>query len=189
MGSVVTPKFRVSYASVFKPRKNELNGNDEYSVVALFPKGADLSGLKAAANEAVSKKFGPDKTKWPTNLRNPFRDQAERAKNGILPTGYEAGAYYLNLKSSQRPGVVDSNVQPILDEAEFYSGCYAKASISAYAYSNKGNNGVSFSLVNLQKVGDGDTLGGRTRPEEDFKPIADLSPPKSEFAQDTDSLF
>lgn len=175
MANVNTPEFRVSYPSVFKARKNDLNGKDEYSVVALFKKGQDLTQLKAAAQKAITDKWGPDKAKWPANLRSPFRDQAERAKDvdgkRVLPAGHEEGAIFLNLKSAQRPGVVDQNVQDILDESQFYAGCYARASINAYAYDQKGNRGVAFGLGNIQKMRDGEPLGNRAKPEQDFAPI------------------
>lgn len=171
-----TPEFRVSYPSVFQPKKNDLNGEMEYSVVALFPKGANLDALKKAAQEAIVKKWGADKTKWPANLKSPFRDQAEKAKNvdgkSILPPAHEAGAIFMTLKSKQRPSVVDQNVQEILDTSKFYAGCWAIASVNAYAYDQKGNRGVSFGLGNIQFRRDGDPLGGRTRAEDDFSPVA-----------------
>lgn len=171
-----TPKFRVSYPNVFEPKKNELNGQEEYSVMALFPKGADLSALEAEAERAVIAKWGKDKSKWPAKLRSPFRDQAEKAKRNddgdlILPVGHEEGAIFMNLKTRQRPHVVDEKVQDIIDRSEFYAGCWAIASVNAYAYSQKGNSGVAFGLGNIQKVGDGEPLGGRTRAEDDFAPI------------------
>jgi hypothetical protein len=176
MANINTPKFRVSYPNVFKAKKNDLNGKDEFSVVALFKKGEDLTALKTAAQKAIVDKWGPDKAKWPTNLRSPFRDQGERAKEvdgkRVLPAGHEEGAIFLNLKSAQRPGVVDQNVQDILDESQFYAGCYARASVNAYAYDQKGNRGVSFGLGNIQKVAEGEPLGNRAKPEQDFAPIA-----------------
>ena len=57
MSKGTTPKFRVSYPNVFKPRRNELNGKDEYSVVALFKKGEDLSKLKKLVQEAAEKRI------------------------------------------------------------------------------------------------------------------------------------
>lgn len=177
MANVVTPEFRVSFPVVFAPRKNELNGKMEYSIVALFKKGEDLSKLKKACQEAIEKKWGVDQKKWPKNLRLPFRDQNEREKLNeetgkmFLPDGYEAGAIFLNLKSSQKPGVVDQKVQPIIDQAEFYAGCYAIASVNPFAYSQAGNNGVSLGLQNIQKVRDGEPFGGRTKAENDFAPV------------------
>lgn len=175
MSNVITPKFRASFPQLFKAKKNDLNGRDEYSVVALFDKGQDLSTLKAAATEALEKKWGKDKSKWPQNLRSPFRDQGERAKDmdgkKVLPAGYEEGAIFVTLKSEQRPGVVDANVQDIIDESQIYAGCILRATVRAYAYDNKGNRGVSFGLGNVQKCGDGPPLGGRSRPQDDFSPI------------------
>ncbi len=62
-------------------------------------------------------------------------------------------------------------MQPIIDPTDYYAGCWSIASVNAYAYDTKGNRGVSFGLVNLQKVGDGDPLGNRAKAEHDFSPI------------------
>jgi hypothetical protein len=136
---VLSPEFRVAFPKVFKAERNDLNGKDEFSVVALFAKGADLSKMKAAAKAAAEKKWGADPKKWPKNLRDPFRDQGDREKedddgNAYLPAGYEKGAFYLNLKSTKRPGLVDAKVQDIIDETDFYGGCYARAQVNAFAY-------------------------------------------------------
>ncbi len=187
MANVVTPPFRVSYPALFTAKKNDLNGKMEYSVVALFKKGEDLTKLKNAVKECIEAKFGKDQAKWPKNMRTPFRDQKEREKLNeetgkmVLPEGYEEGAIFINLKSSQRPGIVDKDVQPILDQSEFYAGCWAQASVNAFYYDQKGNKGVSLGLQNIQKVKDGDPLGGRTKAEDDFAPIAG--------ATDSTSLF
>jgi hypothetical protein len=174
--AIVTPVFRVSYPNVFKPKRNDLSGKDEYSLVALFDKGADLTALKKEVDAVLTKKFG-EKSKWPKNLRLPFRDQGERIdaakeKDKAPPAGYEAGAIMLNLKSEMRPGIVGPDMQEIIDTAEFYAGCYARASISVYAYDNKGNRGASFGLQYLQKMKDGDTLSGRPKLEDAFEAVA-----------------
>jgi hypothetical protein len=164
----ITPEFRVSYPKVFKPERNDLNGSDEYSLVALFAKGADLSKLKAACKAAVEAKWGTDEKKWPKNLRMPFRDQADRAKtdddgNEYLPDGYVEGAFYLNLKSQKRPGVVNSRNEDIIDDSDFYGGCYARAQVNAKAYDKNGNKGVSLYLNHVQKLRDGDPFGSAPR--------------------------
>jgi hypothetical protein len=181
---IVTPEFRVSYPSVFKAKKNELSGAEEFSLVALFPKGADLSQLEAAAKAVMEEKWGKDKSKWPKNIRSPFRKQDEKIKDGVLPAGHEAGAVFMNLKSKQRPQVVDQSVQPILSESDFYPGCWARASVRAYAYDNMGNRGVSFGLQNIQKVKEGDPLSSsKSFAADDFAPIAGAA------ASSTDDLF
>jgi len=172
MENVITPKFRVSYPQVFRPKLNDLNGKQEYSLVAIFAPGSDLSLLNAQVAAAATEKWGADKSKWPKPLRNPIRKNEEREKEGKLPDGYEAGGVFINFKGSQKPGVVDQNVQTIIDESQFYAGCYAIAQVRAYAYDNKGNRGVAFGLQNIQKVADGDPLSGRQRAEDAFVPVA-----------------
>lgn len=182
MAKVTTPAFRVSYPNVFKPKKNDMNGKDEYSLVALFPKDADLSVLKAAVQKAIEDKWGTDKAKWPQNLKLPFRNQGDRKKTdpvtgkSAMPAAYVEGAVYLNLKSEQRPGLVDQNVQDIIDSSQFYAGCWARASLNAFAYDTKGNRGVAFGLGNIQKMRDDDPLSGRSRPQDDFAPIEGAAP-------------
>lgn len=172
---VKTPEFRVSYPNVFTARMNDLSGKEEYSLVALFPKGADMTELQNAAKAAIKAKWGD---KAPKGLRSPFRKHEEKAnEDGSLPIGYEEGGIFINVKSKMRPGVVGTNIDEmtgkleVLDETSFYPGCYARMTVNAYAYDQKGNRGVSFGLRNVQKLRDGDPLGGRSRPEDDFEPV------------------
>jgi hypothetical protein len=166
--NVLTPKFRVSFPNVFRPGKlMQLGAEPKYSITMLFEKGADLSALHAAAKAVLEEKWGADKTKWPKNMRNPFRDQGEKE----FP-GYEAGAIFISASSKQRPGLVDEKVQDIIEEHKFYPGCYARATVRAFAYDQAGNRGVSFGLQNVQKLADGEPLGGRTNPAQDFEPVA-----------------
>ena len=104
----------------------------------------------------------------PAKLRSPFLNQGDYEYEG-----YEDGAVLIRASSKLKPGVVDATVQPVIDESEIYPGCYARATIRAYAYDVSGNRGVAFGLQNLQKLRDGDPLGGRTRPEDDFSPVTD----------------
>jgi hypothetical protein len=198
MGNILTPKFRVSYPNVFKPGKAFQEGQEpKYSVVAVFPKGADLSALKKAAEEAMVEKWGADKKKWPKELRSPFRKHEERAIEDeatgkqIFPDGMEAGGIFINLSSKQKPGLVDQNVQEIIVESDFYAGCYARATVRAYAYGGPGTKftaGVGFGLQNIQKLADGDPMGSRTRPQDDFVPVAGAASATSDAAS-ADSLF
>ena len=178
--AVLTPEFRVSYPNVFKPQKNDLNGKMEFSLVALFPSNADLSALKKAAEACIVEKWGPDKNKWPANLRSPFRKNKERWKTvdgkQVIPQGYEdPEGVFITLKANEdrRPGVVDQNVQDIIEPRDFYAGCFARTKARPYAYEQKGNRGVSFGLGNVQKVREGDPLGGgMTKASDDFAPVA-----------------
>lgn len=200
MGYVVTPKFRVSFPNIFKARLNKLNGKEEFGCVALFAKGENLKALEAEVLRAIKEKWGTNavvnKTPQGTYaltvpgkgshaFRMPFRDQGERDKGEGqgLPQGYEEGAKFINLKSNQKPGLVDQKNQEIMQETDFYAGCYAKAAVNAYGYDQQGNKGVAFGLQAIQKVADGEPLGNRVRPQDAFQPI--------EVAEDesADSVF
>lgn len=167
-----TSTFRMSYPNLFTAKKNDLSGKEEFQVVGLFAKGADLSMLKKAANAAVVAKWGEDKSKWPTNLKSPFRDQKDRMKDGKYPDGHEEGGTFITFKSTSRPAVVDQKLQAIIEPSKIYAGAYACASVNAFAYSQKGNNGVSFGLNAIQLVRDGDPISGRPSIESAFTPIA-----------------
>lgn len=179
---IITPEFRASYVHVFQMQENKRDDGSvskEYSLNAIFPLNADLSALKAGRDAALAKKFGSDQSKWPENLRNPLRKCKERWKNEggnvVIPPGYEEGeAIFVTFKAweDSKPSVVDANVEDIKEPKDFYSGCYARASVKPYYYERKGNKGVGFKLGNVQKLRDGEPLGGTSRPTDDFQPVA-----------------
>jgi hypothetical protein len=174
-----TPEFRISYPSVFKPKLNTLSKKMEYSVEALFPKGADLTKLKAAAKAAATKKWGPDEKKWPKFTNNPFKNQADKiadlkAKEKSTD-GLVEGAFHMNFKclaDKSKPKVVDQNLQEIIEESKFYAGGWAKASVNAFAYEQGKNCGISFGLNALQFTRDGEPFSGRPSVEQAFEAIA-----------------
>jgi len=164
--NLMTPEFRVSFPAVFQARAAVAGQEPKFSLGMLWPKTADLSELKAAIRAAATIKWGVDPAKWPKNLRSPLRDGAEKDYDGYGP-----GVVFASASSKMRPGVVDQDVKPIIEPSEFYGGCYARATISVYAYDIAGNRGVAFGLRNVQKIRDGEAFSGATKPEEDFDVI------------------
>lgn len=165
--TVITPEFRVSFPCVLRKGK-PMSGNPEdakFSLVMLFPVGANLQNLIDESMRVIVEEFGPDRTKWPA-LKNPFRDQKEKSF-----AGYEPGAVFITATSKNPPGLVDAQVQKIIDESKFYAGCYAIAEVRAFIFDVKGVKGVAFGLNNVQKTRDGEPLSGRLSPEEVFSPI------------------
>jgi hypothetical protein len=172
MNKILTPEFRAAFVSVFKPKgiKGDPNAKEKYSVVMLFPKDADLKDLKAAAEAAAKAKWGG---KVPPKLKTPFKDQKEAVNgDGDQYAGFGEGIY-IQASSDTQPGIVDAKVKDIIDDKDFYSGCYARATVNAYAWEHPtGGKGISFGLLNIQKLRDGDRLGGgRAKPTDDFQPV------------------
>lgn len=168
---VKTPVFRVSFPAVFSPKENNMGGEPKFSITMLFDKNdaavmKGLEAMKAAVRAAVVEKWGADKAKWPKGLRLPFRDGTEKDYDGYGPN-----VIFCSATSKMRPQLFDQNVQPIMEPSEFYGGCYAMASLNAYAYDVSGNRGVAFGLRGVQKVKDGEAFGGGGSVEKDFAPI------------------
>lgn len=163
---VKTDEFRVSFPNVFEPKAFE-NQEPKYSVVMLFDKKADLSKIKKAAFNAAIEKWG-SKEKFPKRMRWPWRDGSEREDT----QGYE-GKIFITASSKAKPGLVDRRLDDITDREEFYAGCYARATLIAFAYEKMGNVGVSFSLQNIQKLRDGDAFSGRRAASDEFEAVDD----------------
>lgn len=170
---VVTGTVRLSYAYLFEP--NAFEGQDpKYSTAILIPKSdtKTLRKIESAQKEALelgkNSKFGGS---IPKNWSNTLRDGDEEADLDKNPD--YAGHYFMNIRNSQKPGLVDQDLNPIMDPTEIYSGCYARVSMTAFAYSVSGNKGVSFGLNHVQKIKDGEPFGSITRPEDDFSPLDD----------------
>ena len=163
---VVTGIVRLSYEHVWEPAS--INGsNPKYSVSLIIPKD-DVKTI-AAINQAVENaikdgaaKFG-GKIPPKGALKLPLRDgDTERDDEAYR------NAYFVNANGTTAPQIVDRAVQPILDRNEVYSGCYARVSINFYAFNSNGNKGVACGLGNIQKVRDGEPLGGKTSAADDF---------------------
>ena len=98
-------------------------------------------------------------------------DINEFVKNDLRDIGYDeayANAYFVNANSTTAPGIVDADRNPILVRSEVYSGVYGRASINFYAFNSNGNRGIACGLNNLQKIRDGEPLGGKASAESDF---------------------
>ena len=158
---VTGPETRFSYVCAFEPNKNNGDGT-KYSVSLLIPKDDKVTLDKIDKAISAAYENGTDKLKTGKSvpplsiLKSPLRDgDVERPEDEAY-----AGHYFINANSKLKPGVVDANLNEIIDPAEFYSGCYGRASITFYAYNVNGNKGIACGLQNLQKLKDGEPLGG-----------------------------
>ena len=173
---VITGKdTRWSYCNVWEAKAIN-GGTPKFSVSLLIPKSDTVTvnkikaAIEAAYREGEAKLKGNGKTVPPlTAIKTPLRDgDAERPDDPAY-----AGHYFVNANSATAPGIVDVDCQPILTRSEVYSGVYGRASISFFAFNSSGNRGVACGLNNLQKIRDGEPLGGRASAESDFSDFDD----------------
>lgn len=161
---------RWSYCNVWQA-KSINGGTPKYSVSLIIPKSDTVTIKKIEAAIEAAYKEGEAKLKGNGRsvpalsvLKTPLRDgDAERPDDEAY-----ANAYFVNANSSTAPGIVDADRQPIIDTSEVYSGVYGRASINFYAFNSNGNKGIACGLNNLQKIRDGEPLGGKSRAEDDF---------------------
>lgn len=174
---IITPVFRLSYPHVWEPVFNQLAKREEYSIQMLFDKATAKTGMAEMAklvNQLIAwKKWGPE-------AKKPFIDgDTKRDSQGVLiaeKNPCNKGMIIVRSWSKQAPGIVDpSGKHPITQQDEIYGGCYCKAQLNAYAYDQAGNRGVSFGLLHIQKVKDGESFGTRTRAEDAFAPVEGAS--------------
>ncbi len=172
---ITGPETRWSYANVWDA-KSINGGAPKFSVSLIIPKSDTKTvekikaAIQAAYEEGQSKLKGNGKSVPALSvIKTPLRDgDTERPDDPAY-----AGCYFINANSSVAPGIVDADRQPILDRSEVYSGVYGRASISLYAFNSNGNRGIACGLNNLQKIKDGEPLGGKSRAEDDFATEAD----------------
>ena len=161
---------RWSYVNAWEP-KSINGGAPKYSVSLIIPKSDTKTlekiraAIQAAYEEGQSKLKGNGRSVPALSaLKTPLRDgDAERPDDEAY-----ANSYFVNANSGTAPGIVDADRNPILERSEVYSGVYGRASINFYAFNSNGNKGIACSLNNLQKIRDGEPLGGKSRAEDDF---------------------
>lgn len=165
---VVTGKVRFCYANVFEPTALNDGDTPKYNICILIPK-TDTKTLDAinkaieAAKVAGKAKIADKNGKIPSTLKTPLRDGDEERSDD---PAYE-GMMFINANSTRKPSIVDKDLNPIMSQEEFYSGCYGRASINFYAF-NVQSKGIAAGLNNLQKLEDGEMLSGGSTAEEDF---------------------
>jgi len=167
---ITGPDTRWSFANVWEP-KSINGGTPKYSISLIIPKSDTKTvarikaAIQAAYQEGEAKLKGNGKAAPSiTSIKIPLRDgDAERPDDAAY-----ANAYFINANNNNKPGIVDADRNEIIERSEVYSGVYGRASISFYAFNSNGNKGIACSLNNLQKIRDGEPLGGRSKAEDDF---------------------
>ena len=158
MKVIAGPDTRWSYTNVWEA-KSINGGTPKFSVSLIIPKSDTetvakvKAAIEAAYHEGEAKLRGNGKSVPPlAALEAPLRDgDTERPDDDAY-----ANAYFINANAT-----VDANREPILTSSEAYSGVYGRASIRFYAFNSNGNKGIACGLNHLQKIRDGEPLGGK----------------------------
>lgn len=164
---VITGIVRLSYANVHEP-KSINGGTPKYSVSLIIPKSdtKTIAAINAAVEAAIEEGRGKFGGKIPNRsaLKLPLRDgDIDRPDDEAY-----ADSYFVNANSNTAPEIVDKALNPIMRRSEVYSGVYARVSVNFYAFNSNGNRGIACGLNNIQKIRDGEPLGGKSSAADDF---------------------
>lgn len=164
--SVTTGKVRLSYVNVFKPRANHPGQEEKFSVTVLVPK-TDVATKQRidAAIEAAKQNGAADK--WggviPPICATPVYDGDGVKPSDGMPFGDECKGHWVFTASARAeypPEVIDQQLNPIINHSDVYSGCYARVYVKFFPYLFGSKKGVGCRLGPIQKIADGEPLGG-----------------------------
>ncbi len=165
---VTTGKVRLSYVNVFKPKAMQPGQEEKYSCTILIPKTDVATKQRIDAAIESAKKKGAD-DKWagviPPILPIPLHDGDGARPSDGLSYGDECKGHWVmtaSAKADYPPDVVDQNLNPIINQSEIYSGCYARVNIQFYPYGGGKTGfkkGIGVGLGPIQKLEDGEPLG------------------------------
>ena len=185
MPNMLSPEATLSYPNLFTPRLRKgakPADKPKYGSALLFTEAATKTPEYKAMKDAV---IAAAKERWgeahATMLKEGVIDLP--FKKDIGSQGYPDSFFvYINAESSHEnpPAVVSRRKGPdgkplaITDKREIYAGAVVRVSLGVYAYGGKGTDykpGIRFGLRNVQKIGDGPRLDGRSNASDEF--IAD----------------
>lgn len=182
---MITPLCRFTFVNVFEPKAN-LSGKLKYSCGIMFPK-TDTNAIElvkkaidAAIKQGIAKGTFNAAQVQSRSFRYPLRDgdqyyaEASEESSKATRAGYK-GMMFLSASSDNPVGVVDKFAQPIMNQEDFYSGCWGHADIRFYPFNRGGGIGVGVGLQNVMKKRDDDRLDGRQSAQDAFAGVVETS--------------
>lgn len=160
----------LSFPHIFKETASTNDkGETVYDLQFIIPKSQreDVKALLVAIKKVGEAKWGANWKKVRSPLRDGDAEKDELTEDGSTKGDKypeRLGCYFLNARSTRPVGVYDRTRSPILDSGQIYAGCKVKVALSFYPYSMSGNHGIGCGLNGVQKIADGEAIGGGGKP-------------------------
>jgi len=155
---LVTSEVRFAFPSVFEPKESMDGGSEKYSITLLIPKSdtALVKKIQSLSQDCLeAHKDSKFEGKIPRSPKMPLRDGDEKYEDDEKYEEFK-DHYFVNATSTRKPGLVDRNLNDIINRDDFYGGCYGRAAINFFAFNTNGNKGVAAGLEHIQKTRDGE---------------------------------
>lgn len=171
---------RASFPNLVKGKINENNNKRQWELTIVLDEGYDLTPLKRAGAEALKAEFG-DKA---AGMIKSKEIVLVGGKNCLIRNdetkSYPKGETRIGARTYRKPGVVSRFPDPknpklpaVIPEdeveQEIYPGARVRATVEAYYYDNPKNKGLTWSLGNVQKIGDGERLDSYVNAQDEFE--------------------
>lgn len=188
----------LSYPALDKPqvgmkRQDGTLPDPKYQGVFVFTAGTDISHIKEQVLAVAINEWGKDdaiKLLKAKIIENPIRD-------GLLK--YGEGSKFITARNTRKPQIVSTTPDPndpkkpaIIPDAQIrellYPGCFVNAAIRAYVYNHPMRKGITFSLLSLQRLGDGERIDNFKSAQDEFDVLEESY---ADFSADdsADSIF
>lgn len=164
--NVTTGKVRMSYVHLFKPYAYQPGQDEKFQVTILVPK-SDVdtmnrinAAIDAAKQRGISEKWNGQ---CPPIVPTPVYDGDGKRPSDGMEFGPECKGHWVftaSAKVDYPPEVVDKMGNPIINQSEVYSGMYGRVNVTFFPYAFGGKKGIGCGLGPVQKLEDGEALGG-----------------------------
>jgi hypothetical protein len=151
----VTGQVRFANTHLYKPISIIKGAEPKYTVTIIIPKSekAEIARIKAVYKDVI----GANEELF--SLKPLIKNSAKLKDGDLEEVGLDyQNSYYINATTIEKPGVVDIDLNPIIDSAEIYDGCYGRASLTFYPYTTTTGAGIAVGLNNIQKLHDGERI-------------------------------
>lgn len=164
--NATTGEARLSYVHLFKPYAAMQGQEEKFSVTVLVPKSdTDTmarinAAIEAAKQRGISEKWNGQ---CPPIVPTPVYDGDGVRPSDGMAFGPECKGHWVftaSAKADYPPEVVDRQGNPIINQSEVYSGMYGRVNVNFFPYAFGGKKGIGCGLGPVQKLRDGEALGG-----------------------------
>lgn len=168
---VITGKdTRFSYCNLIEPKS--INGGKPRYGLSLLVSKDDRQTVKALKDgQRAAYEKHKDKLKNKNGSIPPMEMIKLAIRDGDMDRPDDpayANCLFVNANTETLPRLFDEYGNEVMDRTEIYSGCYGKAAVEFFVFNTNGNRGIACHLLALQKMRDGEPLGGTRISIEDF---------------------